>query len=189
MPAISLVLDALTTLAFDYPRRCSIFSRRAGKLPAAGARTAVRSAGHPRFVCRRAGHPAISCRAAIATMRWTSTATARIDLLREDQDADSSVANYLRGYGLDQGANRRGASARCRRRNLPPAKSGRRAAWRMGGVKPGVDFAPDQSARPDRFHGGGGRMSGSRSTTSRLSRVYQQQRFLTRCRCYSWPRS
>ena len=53
------VLEALTTLAFDYPARASLFRTGAGALSAFGARRVDAARNSPRLVRRRDGHRAV----------------------------------------------------------------------------------------------------------------------------------
>ena len=93
------VLDALATLAFDYPPRSDFFrSELAQFLLLAQARTtSTRSrswAPTPARWARRSSCP----RATVAT-RWTPTATPHRDLWGDWDDVFASVANYLREHG------------------------------------------------------------------------------------------
>ncbi len=70
------VVDALSTLAFDYPPRASYFRARARAVPAARARGRLRHQGRARLLRGRDGQRRSSCRAATAPGRSTATATA-----------------------------------------------------------------------------------------------------------------
>ncbi|MBK9160444.1 MAG: lytic murein transglycosylase B [Nitrosomonadales bacterium] len=93
-----LVLDALTTLAFDYPRRADFFRgeleqylllAREQQLDLLAVRGSYAGAiGIPQFM------PGSYRRYAV-----DFNGNRKIDLLREDRDAIGSVASYLQGYG------------------------------------------------------------------------------------------
>lgn len=93
-----LVLDALTTLAFDYPRRADFFrgelenylllarDRQFDLLAIRGSYAGAM--GIPQFMPSSYRNYAVD---------FNNNRT--VDLLREDSDAIGSVANYLKGYG------------------------------------------------------------------------------------------
>lgn len=97
-----LVLDALTTLAFDYPRRAPFFRSelenylllaREQQFDLLAIRGSYAGAmGIPQFMPSSYRNYAVD---------FNSNNT--IDLLREDRDAIGSVANYLQGYGWIRG--------------------------------------------------------------------------------------
>ena len=58
-PGAIACIDALATLAFDYPPRARVLSRRAAAVPAAVARGGRRSADRARLVRRRDGRAAV----------------------------------------------------------------------------------------------------------------------------------
>jgi len=92
------VLDALTTLAFDYPRRAEFFRMelenylllaREQQFDLLSIRGSYAGAmGIPQFMPSSYRKYAVDF-----------NGNHRIDLLREDRDAIGSVANYLQGYG------------------------------------------------------------------------------------------
>ncbi len=97
-----LVLDALTTLAFDYPRRADFFrgelenylllarDRQFDLLSIRGSYAGAM--GIPQFMPSSYRNYAVD---------FNNNRT--VDLLREDSDAIGSVANYLKGYGWVSG--------------------------------------------------------------------------------------
>jgi len=142
-----LVLDALTTLAFDYPRRADFFRSelehylllaRDQQFDLLAIRGSYAGAlGIPQFMPSSYRNYAVD---------FNSNRT--IDLLRENVDAIGSVANYLRSYGWIRGepvavhAQAGGelpASAAVAPRTL--------AEWAAAGIVPGVNFAPEKAAR------------------------------------------
>jgi len=92
------VLDALTTLAFDYPRRADFFRSelehylllaRDQQFDLLSVRGSYAGAmGVPQFMPSSYRKYAVDF-----------NGNRKIDLLREDRDAIGSVANYLKGYG------------------------------------------------------------------------------------------
>ena len=141
------VLDALTTLAFDYPRRAEFFRKelenflllaQEQQFDLLSLRGSYAGAlGIPQFM------PS-SYRVYAVDFNGNS----KTDLLREDRDAIGSVANYLQGYGW--------------RRNEPVARLERDGAqlcpgdakllqtlaeWAASGVATGADMAADSQAR------------------------------------------
>lgn len=142
-----LVLDALTTLAFDYPRRAVFFRgelenylllAREQQFDLLAIRGSYAGAlGIPQFMPGSYRNYAVDF-----------NGNRKIDLLREDQDAIGSVANYLRGYGWIKGepvaVRARVGDEIC----LGEIRTSRSLAeWAAAGVAPGVSIAPDQSAR------------------------------------------
>jgi membrane-bound lytic murein transglycosylase B len=142
-----LVLDALTTLAFDYPRRAVFFRgelenylllAREQQFDLLATRGSYAGAlGIPQFMPGSYRNYAVDF-----------NGNRKIDLLREDQDAIGSVANYLRGYGWIKGepvaVRARVGDEIC----LGEIRTSRSLAeWAAAGVAPGVSIAPDQSAR------------------------------------------
>ncbi|MDP2695267.1 MAG: lytic murein transglycosylase B [Gallionella sp.] len=142
-----LVLDALTTLAFDYPRRAVFFRgelenylllAREQQFDLLAIRGSYAGAlGIPQFMPGSYRNYAVD---------FNGNRT--IDLLREDQDAIGSVANYLRGYGWIKGEP---VAVRARvgdEIGLGEIRTPRSLAeWAAAGVAPSVSIAPDQSAR------------------------------------------
>ncbi|MHB0925663.1 MAG: lytic murein transglycosylase B [Gallionellaceae bacterium] len=142
-----LVLDALTTLAFDYPRRADFFRgelenylllAREQEFDLLTIRGSYAGAlGIPQFMPGSYRNYAVDF-----------NGNRKIDLLREDQDAIGSVANYLQGYGWIKG---KPVAVRAQVGDeicLGEIRTPRSLAeWAAVGVKPSVDFAPDQSAR------------------------------------------
>ena len=141
-----LVLDALTTLAFDYPRRADFFRgelenylllAREQQFDLLAIRGSYAGAlGIPQFMPGSYRNYAVDF-----------NGNHKIDLLREDQDAIGSVANYLRGYGWIRGepvaVRAQVGDEICLGEIRVPRSL---AEWAVG-VVPGVDFAPDKSAR------------------------------------------
>jgi len=146
-----LVLDALTTLAFDYPRRADFFrSELENYLLLARDRQfdllAIRGSyagamGIPQFMPSSYRNYAVDF-----------NANRTIDLLRENIDAIGSVANYLQGYGWIRGEP---VAARAQAGGELPEGAGRTprslAEWAAAGVVPSADFAPDthRAQEPD----------------------------------------
>ena len=142
-----LVLDALTTLAFDYPRRAVFFRgelenylllAREQQFDLLAIRGSYAGAlGIPQFMPGSYRNYAVDF-----------NGNHKIDLLREDQDAIGSVANYLRGYGWIKGepvaVRAQVGDEICLGEIRVPRSL---AEWAAAGVVPGADFAPEQSAR------------------------------------------
>ena len=70
------VLDALATLAFDYPPREKFFRMRARAVPDARQGEQARPLHRDRLLCRRHGRAAVHALAATGATRWTRTPTA-----------------------------------------------------------------------------------------------------------------
>lgn len=141
------VLDALTTLAFDYPRRADFFrgelenylllarEQQFNLLAIHGSYAGA--LGIPQFMPSSYRNYAVDF-----------NGNHKIDLLREDRDAIGSVANYLQGYGWIRGepvAVRAQVSEEICLGEIKTPRS--LAEWAAAGVKPGANFAPDKSAR------------------------------------------
>lgn len=142
-----LVLDALTTLAFDYPRRAEFFRSelenflllaREQQLDMLAVRGSYAGAmGIPQFMPSSYRKHAID---------FNGNQT--IDLMREDRDAIGSVANYLHQYGWIKGgpvAVRAGVSSDICVGAI--ATSRPVEAWAEAGVVASRDIARDQAAR------------------------------------------
>ena len=141
------VLDALTTLAFDYPRRADFFRgelenylllAREQQFDLLAIRGSYAGAlGIPQFMPDSYRKYAVDF-----------NGNHKINLLREDQDAIGSVANYLQGYGWIRSepvAVRAQVSEEICLGEIGTPRS--LAEWAAAGVKPGGNFAPDKSAR------------------------------------------
>ena len=142
-----LVLDALTTLAFDYPRRADFFRgelenylllAREQQFDLLAIRGSYAGAlGIPQFMPGSYRNYAVDF-----------NANHKIDLLREDRDAIGSVANYLQGYGWIRNGP---IAARAQIGGELPTGEIRTPRtlleWTAAGVAPSASFAPDQSAR------------------------------------------
>ena len=96
------VIDALTTLAFDYPPRARILPRRTGELPAVCARGRHR---HPGAKGSYAGAIGIPQFMPGSYRRYAvdSTATAAQICFGSFADAIGSVANFLKAHGWEAG--------------------------------------------------------------------------------------
>ena len=156
-------LDALTTLAFDYPRRAEFFRNelenylllaREQQLNLLAIRGSYAGAlGTPQFMP-----------SSYRTYAVDFNGNHKIDLLREDKDAIGSVANYLRSYGWDSGIQKTADALPVKdgmQLNKPIAiqvqageisSSGVAAtrtiaAWTAVRVLPGESIAPDETAR------------------------------------------
>lgn len=140
------VLDALTTLAFDYPRRAEFFRSelehylllaRDQQFDLLSLRGSYAGAmGVPQFM------PS-SYRKYAVDFNGNGT----VDLLREDRDAIGSVANYLLGYGWIESE---GVTVRADMAGEPPTdiKTPRILAdWAAQGVKPEAQVARDKPLR------------------------------------------
>ncbi len=141
------VLDALTTLAFDYPRRADFFRAelenylllaREQQFDLLTIRGSYAGAlGIPQFMPSSYRNYAIDF-----------NGNRKTDLLREDRDAIGSVANYLQGYGWIRNEP---VAVRAQAGGEPPAGDTRAprtlAEWAAAGVTPDADLAPDRPAR------------------------------------------
>jgi membrane-bound lytic murein transglycosylase B len=150
------VLDALTTLAFDYPRRADFFRSelehylllvRDQQFDLLAIRGSYAGAmGVPQFM------PS-SYRKYAVDFNGNGT----VDLLREDRDAIGSVANYLLGYGWIEGE---GVTVRADMAGDAPTdiKMPRILAdWAAQGVKPEAKLAQDKPLRLLEFTVGAGK--------------------------------
>lgn len=152
-----LVLDALTTLAFDYPRRAPFFRSelenylllaRDQQFDLLAIRGSYAGAmGIPQFMPSSYRNYAVDFNANRA-----------VDLLREDVDAIGSVANYLQGYGWIKGGP---VAVRARVDGELPeganVTSRSLAEWAAAGVVSDADFAPEKLARLLDFTVAGGK--------------------------------
>ena len=141
------VLDALTTLAFDYPRRAPFFRSelenylllaRDQQFDLLEIRGSYAGAmGIPQFMPSSYRNYAVD---------FNGNRT--IDLLREDVDAIGSVANYLQGYGWIRGEPVAVPAQVGGELSGDTGKTPRNLAeWAVVGVTAGADFAPDKPAR------------------------------------------
>ncbi|OFZ67193.1 MAG: lytic murein transglycosylase B [Betaproteobacteria bacterium RBG_16_56_24] len=157
-------LDALTTLAFDYPRRAGFFRNelenylllaREQQLDLLAIRGSYAGAlGIPQFMPSSYRNHAVDF-----------NGNNRIDLLREAKDAIGSVANYLKSYGWDAGMQNTGdplsnegvaqlkhpvaVRVQVRENNGIGETAATRtlAAWFAAGVVPGENIAQTETAR------------------------------------------
>lgn len=141
------VLDALTTLAFDYPRRADFFRSelenylllaRDEQYDLLDMRGSYAGAmGIPQFM------PSSHRKYAV-----DFNGNHKIDLLNEPADAIGSVANYLQGYGWASGKR---IAVRAQANEIASAweiASPRTlAAWSVAGVVPSVNLSQEESAR------------------------------------------
>ena len=142
-----LVLDALTTLAFDYPRRSPFFRgelenylllAREQQFDLLEIRGSYAGAlGIPQFMPGSYRNYAVDF-----------NGNHKIDLLHEDSDAIGSVANYLQGYGWIKGEP---VAVRVQVGGELPVgevKNPRTLAeWAAAGVTSGVNYDLDKAAR------------------------------------------
>ena len=142
-----LVLDALTTLAFDYPRREDFFRgelenylllAREQQFDLLEIRGSYAGAmGIPQFMPSSYRNYAVDFSGNHTT-----------DLLRENVDTIGSVANYLRGYGWIKGGP---VAVIVPLGTEPPTAAGEAsrtmAEWAAAGIVSGVKIAPNKSAR------------------------------------------
>lgn len=141
------VLDALTTLAFDYPRRADFFRSelenylllaRDEQYDLLDIRGSYAGAmGIPQFM------PSSHRKYAV-----DFNGNQKINLLNEPADAIGSVANYLQGYGWASGKRvavraQTGEIAREGERSTPRTIE----AWSAAGVVPGESLSQDEPAR------------------------------------------
>lgn len=141
------VLDALTTLAFDYPRRADFFRgelehylllARDQQFDLLATRGSYAGAmGVPQFMPGSYRNHAVDF-----------NNNRKIDLLREDRDAIGSVANYLKNYGWVTGAPV-AARASVSDTVCPGAVSASRtlAGWSEDGIVPEGKHVPETNAR------------------------------------------
>ncbi|MBI3903204.1 MAG: lytic murein transglycosylase B [Nitrosomonadales bacterium] len=142
-----ITLDALTTLAFDYPRRADFFRSeleqylllaREQKFDLLSVQSSYAGAlGIPQFMPGSYRKYAVDF-----------DGDGKIDLLHDPVDAIGSVANYLKQYGWLNGepvSVRAGVSEDNCVGSLAQAHSV--AEWKEAGVKPGKEVAADQTAR------------------------------------------
>ena len=141
------VLDALTTLAFDYPRRADFFRSELGQyllltrdqnfevFTVQGSYAGAM--GIPQFMPSSYRKYAVDF-----------NGDGKIDLLRDQVDAIGSVANYLRQYGWSSGdpvAVRASSGENGSAGSL--AESHTVADWAASGVQPDKKVAEDKTAR------------------------------------------
>lgn len=141
------VLDALTTLAFDYPRRAPFFRSelenylllaRDQQFDLLATRGSYAGAmGIPQFMPSSYRNYAVDF-----------NHNGKVDLLREDRDAIGSVANYLQAYGWVRGAPvaaRVGSGIEA----CPGAINAERtlAGWAVDGILPHGEYPPETNAR------------------------------------------
>jgi membrane-bound lytic murein transglycosylase B len=163
-------LDALTTLAFDYPPRADFFRSelenflllaREQQLDVLAIRGSYAGAlGIPQFMP-----------SSYRTYAVDFNGNRRINLMSEAKDAIGSVANYLKGFGWisdatgvsQSGGAGKSLSHKRQVRAMPPiavpalvseeicageiTTPRTLAAWSTEGIVPGVNLAEDQSAR------------------------------------------
>lgn len=141
------VLDALTTLAFDYPRRADFFRgelenflllAREQQFDLLSVRGSYAGAmGIPQFMPGSYRNYAVDF-----------NGNRKIDLFREGQDAIGSVANYLQAYGWVSGEPVAVlAQATGEIHNGEPKIPRDLAAWAASGVVPKEPIAQDKPAR------------------------------------------
>lgn len=152
-----LTLDALTTLAFDYPRRAKFFRSelenylllaREQQFDLLAVRGSYAGAlGIPQFMPSSYRNYAVDF-----------NGDHRVDLLREPYDAIGSVASYLKGYGWISGADIATPA-----QLVEPIPSGEIptprtvAAWSSGGVQAAQSVNPEGLARLADFTVEGGK--------------------------------
>ncbi|MBI5626812.1 MAG: lytic murein transglycosylase B [Nitrosomonadales bacterium] len=141
------VLDALTTLAFDYPRRADFFRSelenylllaRDDQYDLLDIRGSYAGAmGIPQFM------PSSHRKYAV-----DFNGNHKIDLQNEPADAIGSVANYLQGYGWASGKR---VAVRAQANEIASAGEittpRTLAAWSVAGVIPSVNLSQEESAR------------------------------------------
>ena len=137
------VVDALSTLAFDYPPRATLLPRRTRAVPAARERGKAGYRVGPGLLRRRDGRRRSSCRAVTAPTPWTATATAGATSGASWDDVIASVANYLAKARL---ARRRAG----RRAGEPLVPEGRRPRRRQ--ARAGLDGEGAARPRPRLRH-------------------------------------
>lgn len=140
-------IDALTTLAFDYPRRAVFFRGELENLLLLAREqqfdllelqgSYAGALGIPQFMPSSYRNYAVDFNGDRVT-----------DLLGDPEDAIGSVGNYLQGYGWQAGGlvsvptDFDGVS--CAGETATPRSV---AAWRQMGLRPGVDLSPGTVAR------------------------------------------
>jgi membrane-bound lytic murein transglycosylase B len=148
-----LVLDALTTLAFDYPRRAPFFRSelenylllaRDQQFDLLAIRGSYAGAmGIPQFMPSSYRNYAVDF-----------NGNRSVDLLREEIDAIGSVAHYLQGYGWTRDEP---VAARAQIRGGLADGTGKTprslAEWTAAGVVTGADFAPDTHGAQEPLRG------------------------------------
>ncbi|MDH4215651.1 MAG: lytic murein transglycosylase B [Gallionella sp.] len=140
------VLDALTTLAFDYPRRADFFRSelenylllaRDDQYDLLDVRGSYAGAmGIPQFM------PSSHRKYAV-----DFNGNHKIDLLNEPTDAIGSVANYLQGYGWIKGKPVAVRAQTGQISNGFGAAQQTIAAWQASGVVPTVSISQGETAR------------------------------------------
>lgn len=142
-----LTLNALTTLAFDYPRRAVFFREelenylllaREQQFDLLEVRSSYAGAmGIPQFMPSSYRHYAVDF-----------NGNHKIDLLNETSDAIGSVGNYLHGYGWIRGG-RVSVRAQVSGESDPGANKAPRSLeeWAAAGVIPGKKIRRDAQAR------------------------------------------
>lgn len=141
------VLDALTTLVFDYPRRADFFrgelenylllarEQQFDLLSIHGSYAGAM--GIPQFMPSSYRNYAVDF-----------NGNRKIDLFREGQDAIGSVANYLQGYGWVSGEPVAALAQAGEETRSGETKTSRSLAeWSAAGGVSSVNFAPEKSAR------------------------------------------
>jgi membrane-bound lytic murein transglycosylase B len=150
------VIDALSTLAFDYPKRSQLLHRRAQKLPAARPRAGPRppdaSKGSYAGAMGYGQFMPSSYRAYAVDFDGDGLA----DIWNNPVDAIGSVANYLARHGWQAGepvVSRATASTESPRRSCLPAGSSRSAGRgaRRRGPEGGAAPRPERALAPLRF--------------------------------------
>jgi len=141
------VVDALTTLAFDYPRRADFFRSelenylllaRDQEFDLLAIRGSYAGAmGIPQFMPSSYRNYAVDF-----------NGNHRINLLQESGDAIGSVGNYLQGYGWIKGepvAVRTQVSEEACTGEIKTSRT--LAEWEAAGIKPDIQFDQDKPAR------------------------------------------
>lgn len=140
-------IDALTTLAFDYPRRADFFRdeleqylllAREQQFDLLSVRSSYAGAlGIPQFMPSSYRKYAVDF-----------NGNRKADLLHEPRDAIGSVANYLQGYGWRSGelvaVTARVGEEICVGETKTPRSV---SAWADVGIVPSVQLPPEQDAR------------------------------------------
>ena len=97
------VIDALSTLAFDYPRRAAFFRGELKRVPAAGARAGHVAARAEGLVRRRDGRAAVHAGQLSPLRGRLRRRRTRVDLWESSADVVGSVANYLARHDWQRG--------------------------------------------------------------------------------------